>query len=281
MIELKSHQLPSPADWFPAGLPGPACVGEHALGTGIGQWWADRAAQPRALAVSVAGHVLLRGHPAALTPEGLAPLAHSYVQAPARFLPLLGAAFPELRPWERMVWTQQAAPASTVLPHGVRVRRLEPADADAVAALGANTAWIHASWGGPLGLCASGHGWAAVGRGGAVLTVACSYFRGQRYEDVAALTTPDYRRHRLALACVTALCADIGARGRTPAWNCSTLNRPSRLLAWSAGFRLVHEYVHYATGALAPAGECAGPLLGPPHVARNAYEFGAAESIPR
>ncbi|MFJ2740878.1 GNAT family N-acetyltransferase [Streptomyces sp. NPDC087440] len=253
MIELKAHQLPPLDDWFPAGLPGPTCVGEHALSTGTGQWWADRAEQPRTLAVSVAGHVLLRGRPAALTPEDLAPFADAYVHAPARFLPLLGAAFPKLCPWERMVWTQQSAPAPATLPRGVRIRRLEPADTDAVAALGVHAAWIHASWGGPLGLCASGHGWAAVRRDGALLTIACSYFRGRRYEDVAALTTPDYRRHRLALACVTALCADIRERGRTPAWNCSTLNRPSRLLAWSAGFRLVQEYVHYATGALAPA----------------------------
>ncbi|MCX5206189.1 GNAT family N-acetyltransferase [Streptomyces sp. NBC_00237] len=253
MLELETHQLPVLTPWLPTAMPGPTSIGEHALATGKGRWWADRSTDPQALAVSVAGHVLLRGNPGALTPDDLAPFSGAYVDAPARFLPLLGTAFPRLCPWERMVWTQQTAPAPAVLPRGVRVRRLETADTDALAALGARSAWIHASWGGALGLCASGRGWAAVDRDGTVLTVACSYFGGKRYEDVAALTTPDYRRHRLALACVTAVCADIRTRGRTPAWNCSTLNKPSRLLAWSAGFRLVHEYVHYATGAFAPA----------------------------
>ncbi|MFJ7587489.1 GNAT family N-acetyltransferase [Streptomyces sp. NPDC097617] len=65
---------------------------------------------------------------------------------------------------------------------------------------------------------------------------------------VAALADPGHRRQHLALACVTALCADIASRGRTPSWTCSRDNRPSRLLAWSAGFRLTREYVHYATG---------------------------------
>ncbi|MEU4615592.1 GNAT family N-acetyltransferase [Streptomyces umbrinus] len=78
--------------------------------------------------------------------------------------------------------------------------------------------------------------------------MACTYFRGTRYEDIAVFTTPDQRRHRLALACVTALTADITARGHTPSWNCSTLNRASRLLAWTAGFRLVREYVHHTVG---------------------------------
>ncbi|MGW2080132.1 GNAT family N-acetyltransferase [Streptomyces sp. NPDC001939] len=87
-----------------------------------------------------------------------------------------------------------------------------------------------------------------------MLAIACTYFRGTRHEEVAVFTAPDHRRHRLALACVTALCADIAARGHTPTWNCSVLNRASRLLAWTAGFRLVHEYVHYAAGCPATHG---------------------------
>ncbi|WP_260609462.1 GNAT family N-acetyltransferase [Streptomyces sp. WAC 01325] len=66
---------------------------------------------------------------------------------------------------------------------------------------------------------------------------------------MAVFTTPDHRRHRLGLACVTAPCGDIAARGRVLSWNCSVLNRASRLLAWTAGFRLVREYVHYAVGS--------------------------------
>ncbi|MFD4945149.1 GNAT family N-acetyltransferase [Streptomyces sp. NPDC058239] len=55
------------------------------------------------------------------------------------------------------------------------------------------------------------------------------------------------RRRYLAHACVAGLCADIAARGRIASWSCSRGNRPSRLLAWTSGFRLEREYVHYAT----------------------------------
>ncbi|MYW62627.1 GNAT family N-acetyltransferase [Streptomyces sp. SID8379] len=249
MIELQPRELPALARWFPAGTPGPAAVGEHALRTGNGRWWADRPVQPRALAVSCADHVMLRGTPDDLTPKDLGPLAHSYIDAPARFHPLLAAAFTTLTPWERMVWTHQAPSTPSSLPRGMTVRRIEPADTNVLHTLGPDSAWITASWGGPLGLAASGHGWIATDRTGTALAIACAYFRGSRYEDVAVLTRPDHRRHRLALACVSALCDDITARGHTPSWNCSTLNRASRLLAWTAGFRLVHEYVHYASGS--------------------------------
>ncbi|WP_261989396.1 GNAT family N-acetyltransferase, partial [Streptomyces sp. uw30] len=231
------------------GTPGPAAIGEHVLATGVGRWLADRPVQPRAIAVSCAGYVVLRGVPDTLTADVLAPLAGTRIEAPARFLPSLGAAFERLTPWERMIWTLQAEPQSAPLPFGATVRRLEPADTEALHDLGSDASWISASWGGPLGLASSGHGWAAVSRKGRILAVACTCFRGSRYEDVAVFTVPDHRRHRLGLACVDALCADITARGRVPSWNCSVLDRAGRLLAWTAGFRLVREYVHHAVGS--------------------------------
>ncbi len=42
-------------------------------------------------------------------------------------------------------------------------------------------------------------------------------------------------------------CTDIAARGHT-ASRPLPANRPGRLLAWTAGFRLEREYVHYVTG---------------------------------
>ncbi|MCL8015200.1 GNAT family N-acetyltransferase [Streptomyces sp. AS02] len=249
MIELAPSHLPALTRWLPAGAPGPAAIGEHIMATGIGRWWADRTVEPRVLAASCAGYVVLRGAPEDLTPDALAPLAGTRIDAPARFLPALGVAFERLTPWDRMVWTLQTEPQPATVPFGVTVRRLEPADTDALEALGADASWISASWGGPLGLASSGHAWAAVGRTGRILALACTFFLGTRYEDVAVYTVPDRRRHRLGLACVTALCKDITARGRIPSWNCSLHNRPSRLLAWTAGFRLVREDVHYAVGS--------------------------------
>ncbi len=255
MIELFPGRLPALSDWFADCPPGTAALAEHASVPGAGRWWADRAVDPRAIAVACADHLLLRGDPTTLAPLALAPFAAHYVQAPARFLPLLGSAFDLLVPWERMAYVHRVRVSPPRPPRGVTVRRLEPGDAPALAALGPDMAWIHASWGGPAGLAASGLGWAAFAKDRA-LAVACTYFGGTTYEDVACVTVPELRRQRLALACVTALCQDIVARGHTPSWTCSRDNRASRLLAWTAGFRLEHEYVHYFTGQ--PARRVAG-----------------------
>ncbi|MFF0628416.1 GNAT family N-acetyltransferase [Streptomyces sp. NPDC004296] len=255
MIELTATQATAMAHCFAAAPPGTRALAEHALTPGAGHWWADRPVAPRAVAVACAGHLLLHGEPTALSPLALAPFAAHYVQAPARFLPLLGNAFDGLVPWERMAYVHRVPVSPPHPPRGVTVRRLTPADAPAVAALAPESAWIHASWGGPSALAASGHGWAAFAKD-RVLALACTYFRGSAYEDVACLTAPGHRRQRLALACVTALCQDIAARGHTPSWTCSRDNRPSRLLAWTAGFRLEHEYVHHLTGQ--PARRAAG-----------------------
>ncbi|MFI9045475.1 GNAT family N-acetyltransferase [Streptomyces sp. NPDC053427] len=255
MIELSPGQLPPLPDWFTTGHPGATVLAEHALVSGTGRWWADRAADPRAMAVTCADHVLFRGDPTALAPLSLAGFAAHHVQAPARFLPLLGNAFDRIVPWERMLYVHRAPVAAPRPPHGVTVRRLTPEDAPTLTALAADMAWIHTSWGGPAGLAASGHGWAAFHKD-RLLALACTYFRGTVYEDIACVTVPEHRRQRLALACVTALCRDIAAREHLPSWTCSRDNRPSRLLAWTAGFRLEHEYVHYVTGR--PVGYVAG-----------------------
>ncbi|WP_328960523.1 GNAT family N-acetyltransferase [Streptomyces virginiae] len=258
MIEISPQQLPALSRWFPTGSPGPGTLAEHVLTTGVGLWWADRPHLPRVLAVSCADHVLLRGDPSALTQDALARFAGRYVETPARFWPSLGSAFERVVPWERMLYVHQPqAPVSLPrTPRGVTVRRLTPQDVPALAAMDSENAWIHASWGGPGGLAASGHGWAAFAKS-RVLSVACTYFLGSAYEDIAVVTVPDRRRELpqlplggapTALACVAGLTADIQARGHTASWCCSRDNRPSRLLAWTAGFRLTREYVHHVTG---------------------------------
>lgn len=195
--------------------------------------------------------VLLHGRTAeeARAAADLTPLADCWIDAPDRFLPALGTTFGQVTPWEHMVYVQRMPPSSTPrLPWGVTVRRLTPEHAPALAELGTDAAWIHGTWGGPTALAASGLGWAALHKD-RILAVACAYLLSSTHEDIACLTVPEHRREHLALACVAALCTDIAARGHTASWSCSRDNRPGRLLAWTAGFRLEREYVHYVTGS--------------------------------
>ncbi|MBH1937584.1 GNAT family N-acetyltransferase [Streptomyces sp. AV19] len=243
------------ASWFPAGRPGPGALAEHVRTTGHGRWWVDRPADPRAAVVTCARHAVLSGDPRTTAPAGLAGLAHHYVLAPDRFLPVLGAAFERLVPWERMIWIHhdpgRAAPPRPA--PGIRIRRLIPTDAPAVRGLGEELSWITESWGGPAGLAAPGRAWGAF-RGRRLLSLAAVHFTGSRYEDLAAATRPGERGRGLATACVTALCADVASRGRVPSWTCSRDNHPSRGLAAAAGFRPEWGYVHYAVGAAAVRG---------------------------
>ncbi|MFI5617138.1 GNAT family N-acetyltransferase [Streptomyces sp. NPDC051567] len=247
MIELPLSRLPALTGWFPAGAPGIAALAEHVVTTGHGRWWADRARSPRVLAVECGDHVLLRGDPQALGPAALGVFTARYVEAPARFAPVVRTAFSRVEPRERMLYVRQAPALPSRLPRGVTVRRLTAEDAPALAALGPGAAPVHSTWGGPHGLAGSGAAWGAFHRG-RPLAVACTYVLGSRYEDIAVLADPGERRQRLALACLGALCEDIAARGHTPSWSCSRGDRPGRLLAWRAGFRLRREYVRYATG---------------------------------
>ncbi|MFI1798056.1 GNAT family N-acetyltransferase [Streptomyces sp. NPDC020379] len=240
---------------FPAGRPGLGALPEHVTLTGHGSWWADDPADPRAAAVSCAGHAILAGDPRRTAPEELACLTGHYVAAPDRFLPLLGAAFHRLVPWERMIWIRSDPPPAVRLGPGTTVRRLLPRDTQALRTLGPDLAWTSASWGGPAGLAASGRCWGAF-REGQLLSLACTFFAGSRYEDIAVATLPGARGRGLASACVEALCADLTTRGRVPSWTCSRDNHASRHLATRTGFRVVHEYVHYAVGAaVVPPGQ--------------------------
>ncbi|MFF3975459.1 GNAT family N-acetyltransferase [Streptomyces sp. NPDC001828] len=248
MIELPLPQLATHVSRLATDEPGPSALAEHVLTTGNGHALADRAVRPRALALDCARHVLLRGDPDALDAADLAPLAHRYVDAPAPFLPVLGAAFDQVVPRERMVYVQQRQVTPPRPPRTVTFRPLTSSDAPALISLPAESAWIHASWGGPSGLGRSGHAWGAFHQG-RLLALACTYFRGAAYEDIAVLSAPGRRHQRLAPHCVLALSRDIATRGREASWTCSRHDRASRLLAWTAGFRLVRECVHYATGA--------------------------------
>lgn len=118
MINLPSHRLPALVRWFPAGAPGAAALTEHVLTTEAGRWWVDRVVQPRVIAAECGDHVLLRGDPQALSPRDLGVFADHYIEAPARFLPLIGAAFDRVVPWQRMVYVKSTPVPAPRPPRG-------------------------------------------------------------------------------------------------------------------------------------------------------------------
>lgn len=122
-----------------------------------------------------------------------------------------------------------------------------------LADLPAEASWIHATWGGPDGLAASGMAWGAVRRG-RLLGLACTHILGSRYEDVAVVAGPGPRGEHVTLACVDALCRNIAGRGHTPSWSCRREDRTQRLLAWQAGFRIARECAHYTIERIARNG---------------------------
>jgi RimJ/RimL family protein N-acetyltransferase len=231
MLELSPARAATLADWFQPERPGPL-VGAHRLATGCGQAWADRWPAPRALLVDVAGNYSLAGDPAALQPADLPPLA-GFVEAPAPFVPLLRAAFPDMIDWERIIY---ALPASAALaPRPAPVRRLGPADAAHLAGLSDEAEWVSKTWGGPAGLAASGYAWGAF-VDGRLASVASPFFLGRQYEDIGVATEPGFRRRGLSAACAAALVADIRARGHTPSWSTSVDNPASQRVAETLGF---------------------------------------------
>lgn len=151
-------------------------------------------------------------------------LALSYVEAPAPFGSAMYSAFDRVTLRERMVYVHRSPVEMPRVPRGVTVRRLTSQDAPALEALDGQAAWIHATRGRPVNFAASGYGWGAFDHDG-IVSLACTRFRGSAYEDIAVLTHPDRRHERLALARVSALTADITARGRTVSWCCSRDNR--------------------------------------------------------
>jgi RimJ/RimL family protein N-acetyltransferase len=129
-------------------------------------------------------------------------------------------------------------------PSGVEVRPLRPDDADAVERIDPSLLWIAKTWGGPAALAASGYAWGAfvLGR---LVSVACTFFVGSRYEDIGVVTAPNLQRRNLSTMCVTALCVDILARGRRPCWSTTADNLASRRVAEKSGFRWARDGTMY------------------------------------
>jgi GNAT superfamily N-acetyltransferase len=191
--------------------------------------------------VQAGGNYTLAGDPGALDPGDLRDRVAGFVEVPARFEPLLLAAFDEVAEWQRVVFTLEGPPVPVPAPPaGHHVRRLGAGDGAVLAALGEETAWIADTWGGPAGLATSGMGWGAFA-GPRLVAVACPFFVGEAYEDLGVATEPGFRGLGLSTACAGEAARDVRRRGRTPTWTTSPDNTASLRVAAKLGFGLHHR----------------------------------------
>jgi GNAT superfamily N-acetyltransferase len=242
MIELTQDQIATLRPWFRPERAGRQ-IGLHVINTGHGAGLADRWPDSSA-------NYALAGNPAALTPAMLRGRIAGFVDAWPDFEPLLRQSFDQVEVWPRVIFTL-ATPPQTGATASAEVRRLSHADAGALESLDADLSWISSTWGGPAGLAASGVAWGAF-VGGELAALACTFYVGERYEEIGVVTEPAFRGQGLSGACAAAICQDIQGRGRQACWNTSPDNQASIRVAEKLGFALERHDQLYAIGVAVP-----------------------------
>jgi hypothetical protein len=237
-LVLTPSHLASLKPRFLPDRPGPL-IGLHVIHTGHGHAWADRWPDPHAILTETAGNYSLIGDPDALIRDDLRPLISGFVEAPDAFVPLLRAAFPDLIRWPRVIYSLPGAPYFTT-PDGYTLRRLGAEDAGHLANLSEEVNWIYKTWYGAENMAASGHAWGAFADG-QLVSVANSFFVGERYEDLGVITEPGFRGRGLSVACAGRCVrtsshaggCPVGVRLRTTSPVCAWRRRWG--LCWSGG----------------------------------------------
>jgi RimJ/RimL family protein N-acetyltransferase len=229
MVEISPAEMGSLTGWFEPEQPGWITIGPHVRDTGHGRCWVDRGA----VLVQTADNYVLLGD----APESFPPL-RGFVFAAPRLEASLRAAFDRVGVWDRVEYLLDGAPRAGGVAGSFEVRRLDVADAPALAGLSARSAWVHDTWGGAGGLAASGYGWAAFD-GPDLASVACTFFLGRRYEELAVVTEPAYEGRGLSTACAARLCEDVRSRGHVASWSTSPDNVASFRVAEKLGFEFV------------------------------------------
>ena len=250
MLLLTPAQTAALQDWFLPERVGPL-PGPHVIATGHGHCWVDRWPAPRVVLVEAAGNYSLLGDPGALKPADIQPHIKGMVDAPEAFVPLLRAAFPDLKVWPRVIFAPLAAEVA-LPPVAPGVRRLTVADTSALESLDPDSAWIAKTWGGARGLATSGYGWGAF-VDGELAAVACTFYLGRSYEDIGVVTLEKYRQRGLSTACTVGLCRDVRARGHKPLWETSPDNTASLRVAEKLGFQVDRQDVSYVIGVGIPS----------------------------
>lgn len=249
MQQITPQQLATLKARFLPERPGPL-IGLHVLQTGHGACFVDRWPDPRAILSDTAQNMSLTGDPAALSIADLQAHVAGFVEAPARFVPLLQAAFPALVIWDRVIYALTTKPRFT-LPTNFVVRHLDQNDTQALQNLSAESSWISKTWNGPAGLAVSGYAWGAF-VGERLAAVANVFFLGDRYEELGVVTEPEFRGLGLSVACAGALCEEVQARGRIPSWTTSPDNSASKRVAEKLGFTFQRNDYLYVVGIDVP-----------------------------
>jgi RimJ/RimL family protein N-acetyltransferase len=248
MLLLSPDQSATLRSWFLPDHPGPL-VGLHVINTGNGACFVDRWPDLRSAFIATRDNGSLVGQPDEAFLQNLRIEIEHYVDAAEPWQPALQATFPNLQIGDRVIFAGTTPRAE--MPAGTRARRLGPADAYTIWGLGPETSWIAKTWGGPAGLAASGMAWGAF-YDTRLVAVACSFFVGDRYEEIGVATEPAFRGQGLSTACTAGLCEDIAARGRLPSWTTSTDNVASIRVAEKLGFTYQRSGELYAIGLPLP-----------------------------
>src|SRR5579871_2658701 len=234
MLLLSPPQAATLRPWFLPERPGPL-VAAHVLETGHGVCYADRWPGPRAVFFQTGDNYVLAGEPAVLSPEDARQRVTGFIDCPRRFDEVLLEAFPSMVLWNRIVLELDTEAPAFRLRTPATLTPLGAEHAGDIETLDPELAWIHNTWDGASGLAASGKAWGAV-VDGRLVSVACSFFVAESFEDIGIITEPAYRGRSLAVVCAAALCRDIQSRGKTPSWTTSPENQASRRVAEKLGF---------------------------------------------
>ena len=237
------------AGWFRPETPGPL-VGSHVIHTGIGELLTDRWPRPEVVLADCSGNYQLMGNPEAISPEELRALAPGFLQADGSFLPALRRAFTGLWTWPRII-LELIVENPFASQSSFDLLRLTPENTPSLSVLSPEIQWISKTWGGPAGLAGSGCAWTAFMDGRAA-SIACTFFYGEKFEDIGIVTELAFRGRSLATGCAAAHLRDIFARGHIPSWGTSPDNEPSLRIACKLGFQHLREDVLYVIGRPVP-----------------------------
>jgi RimJ/RimL family protein N-acetyltransferase len=250
LIQLTPQHYPALREWFLPEQPGLALVGLHILNTGNGACFVDRWPEPRIILANTAGNYILAGDPTALDPADLQKQVAGFVQASIQFEPLFRAAFPTITVWDRVIAELTDKPRVSRTGAAL-VRRLQAGDIYLLWGLNLEMAWIWKTWGGPAALAAAEYAWGAF-IDSRLVSIACTFFVGDQYEELGVVTDPAFRGLGLSAACAGALCEDIRARGRRPSWSTSPDNIASLRVAEKLGFTITGHSFLYVAGIAVP-----------------------------